>query len=186
MALVSRCGSNFIVNRSTFIAIVTSIAIVAVLCILLANNRAELSVVQSDKRVLESDNKLQGLVIATQAFNFNRFTQVAENASRLNSLIDAGTEKTVIEYREILRREKTCDLPVPADVAGGLLEYAHRLRASAMYPDTGDADTASDSTATASSITYCQAVLWINPLLSAIEKANNQLAGIRQIEQERQ
>lgn len=185
MAMVSRCGSNFIVNRSTFIAIVTSIVIVAVLCILLANNRAELSVVQSDKRVLESDNKLQGLVIATQAFNFNRFNQIAEFTNRNNSLIDAGTEKTVIEYREILRREKTCDLPVPADVAGGLLDYANRLRTGAMHTDSGNADAASDSAASTSSLTYCQAVLWIKPLLAAIEKANNQLAGIRQIEQDR-
>jgi hypothetical protein len=78
-------------------------------------------------------------------FHFNRFNQVAENASRLNSLIDASSDKTVIEYREILRREKTCDLPVPADVAGGLLEYAHRLRASAMHTDSGSADAAGDA-----------------------------------------
>ncbi|MGS4666069.1 hypothetical protein [Citrobacter amalonaticus] len=184
--MVSRCGSNFTVNRSTFIAIVTSIVIVAVLCILLAKNQAELSVVQSDNRVLESDNKLQGQVIAVQAFNFNRFNLVAENTNRLNSLIDAGTGKTIIEYREILRREKNCDLPVPADVAGGLLEYANRLRASAMHTDSGNADTTSDSAASTRTLTYCQAVLWIKPLLATIEKANNQLAGIRQIEQERQ
>ena len=129
---------------------------------------------------------MQGQVIATQAFNFNRFNQVAEHANKLNSLIDTSTEETVIEYREILRREKTCDLPVPADVAGGLLEYAHRLRASAVHADTDGPDAADDSTAAASSITYCQAVLWIKPLLAVIEKGNNNLAGIRQIEQERQ
>lgn len=60
-----------------------------------------------------------------------------------------------------------------------------RSRANAMRTDTGNADAAGDSTAAASSITYCQAVLWINPLLAAIEKANNQLAEIRQIKQER-
>lgn len=185
MALVSRCGSNFIVNRSAFIAIVTSIVIVAVLCVLLVNSWSDVATLKSDNDVLRNDNTLQGQVIATQAFNFNRFNQVAENTSRLNSLIDAGTEKTVIEYREILRREKTCDLPVPADVAGGLLEYAHRLRASAMHPDTRDADTAGDGAITTGTLTYCQAVLWIKPLLAVIEKANNQLAGIRQIEQDR-
>ncbi|MDT7070867.1 hypothetical protein [Citrobacter amalonaticus] len=168
------------------LAVMTMVIVVAVLCILLANSRSDVALLQSENDVLHNDNSLQGQVIATQAFNFNRFNQIAEFTNRNNSLIDASADKTVIEYREILHREKTCDLPIPADVAGGLLEYAHRLRASAMYPDTGDADTASDSTATASSITYCQAVLWINPLLSAIEKANNQLAGIRQIEQERQ
>ncbi|WP_195619523.1 hypothetical protein [Citrobacter farmeri] len=185
MALVSCCGSNFIVNRSVFIAIVTSIVIVAVLCILLANNRAELSEVQSDKRVLEHDNALQGQVIATLAFNFSRFNKVSENSSRLNSLIDAGTEKTVIEYREILRREKTCDLPVPDDVAGGLLDYANSLRSSAMHTNSVGPDEAYDRALATSTLTYCQAVLWIKPLLTTIEKANNQLSGIREIENTR-
>ncbi len=162
--------------------VVASVIIISVLCALLTRSNAALAKSDSDNRVLRSDNALQATVIATQAFNFNRFNQVAENASRMNSLIDAGTEKTVIENREILQREKTCDLPVPADVAGGLLNYANRLRASAMHTDTGNADTAGDSTAAANSITYCQAVLWISPLLAAIEKANNQFAGIREIE----
>ena len=159
-----------------------AIILIAVLCVLLARSNTALTTSESDNRVLRSDNALQATVITTQAFNFNRFNLVAENANRLNSLIDAGTEKTVIEYREILRREKTCDLPVPADVANGLLSYANRLRASAMHTNTGNADATSDSTTAASSITYCQAVLWINPLLAAIEKANNQLAGIREID----
>ncbi|HHA1189397.1 TPA: hypothetical protein ACOEC9_002986 [Enterobacter roggenkampii] len=167
------------------ILLVAVIAVVAVLCILLANSRSDIATLKSDNDVLRSDNTLQGTVIAAQAFNFNRFNQVAENASRLNSLIDASSDNTVIEYREILRREKTCDLPVPADVAGGLLEYTHRLRASAMHTDSGNADAASDGTTSTSSLTYCQAVLWIKPLLAAIEKANNQLAGIREIEKTR-
>ncbi|HDT5219258.1 TPA: hypothetical protein RCG95_002010 [Enterobacter roggenkampii] len=167
------------------IALVAVVIVIAVLCILLANSRSDVATLKSDNGVLRSDNALQGTVIAAQAFNFNRFNQVAENASRLNSLIDASSDNTVIEYREILRREKTCDLPLPADVAGGLLEYTHRLRASAMHTDSGNADAASDGTTSTSSLTYCQAVLWIKPLLAAIEKANNQLAGIREIEKTR-
>lgn len=167
------------------ILLVAVIAVVAVLCVLLANSRSDVATLKSDNDVLRSDNTLQGTVIAAQAFNFNRFNQVAENASRLNSLIDAGSDKTVIEYREILRREKTCDLPVPADVAGGLLSYANSLRASAMHADSGNADAAGDSATTPGTLTYCQAVLWIKPLLAAIEKANNQLAGIREIEKTR-
>lgn len=172
-------------NRSLVIVGMAAIIFIAVLCVLLARSNAALTTSESDNRILRNDNALQATVITTQAFNFNRFNKVAENASRLNSLIDAGTEKTVIEYREILRREKTCDLPVPANVAGGLLNYANRLRASAMHPDTGDTDAADDSTAAASSITYCQAVLWIQSLLAEIEKGNNQLAGIRDIEEGR-
>ncbi|ELJ5796980.1 hypothetical protein RS420_003958 [Enterobacter roggenkampii] len=162
------------------------VVVIAVLSVALVKSCSDASNLQSDNDVLRSDNSLQGQVIATQAFNFNRFNQVAEHANKLNSLIDTSTEETVIEYREILRREKTCDLPVPADVAGGLLEYAHRLRASAVHADTDGPDAADDSTASAGSITYCQAVLWIKPLLAVIEKGNNNLAGIRQIEKERQ
>jgi len=124
-------------------------------------------------------------VIAKQAFDFNRFNQVADFTSRNNSLIGAKTEKTVIEYREILRREKTCDMPVPADISDGLLKYTDDLRASAMYSDPGVTDSANNRPVTTHRLTYCQAVLWIKPLLSAIEMANNQLVGIRKIESER-
>ncbi|WP_431614671.1 hypothetical protein [Enterobacter kobei] len=162
-----------------------AIVIIAGLSVALVKSCSEASSLQSDNDVLRSDNTLQGQVIATQAFNFNRFNQVAEHANKLNSLIDTSTEETLIEYREILRREKTCDLPVPADVAGGLLEYAHRLRASAMHTDTNRPDAADDRAAAASSMTYCQAVLWIKPLLAVIEKGNNNFAGIREIEKTR-
>ncbi|MCX2867748.1 hypothetical protein [Kluyvera cryocrescens] len=169
-------------NKGLVVAGVAAVIIISVLCVLLTRSNAALNTSESDNRVLRSDNALQATVITTQAFNFNRFNQVAENTSRLNSLIDAGAEKIVIEYREILRREKTCDLPVPADVAGGLLNYANRLRASAMHADSGNVDATGDSATTASALTYCQAVLWIDPLLSAIDKANNQLKGIREID----
>ena len=162
-----------------------AIVIIAGLSVALVKSCSDASGLQSDNDVLRSDNTLQGQVIATQAFNFNRFNQVSEHANRLNSMIDTSTEETVIEYREILRREKTCDLPVPADIAGGLLEYAHRLRASAMHTNTSRSDETDDRSPAASSMTYCQAVLWIKPLLSVIEKGNNNFSGIRQIELER-
>ncbi len=161
------------------------VVVIAILSVALVKSCSDASNLQSDNDVLRSDNSLQGQVIATQAFNFNRFNQVAEHANNLNSMIDTSAEETVIEYREILRHEKTCDLPVPADVAGGLLEYAHRLRASAMHTDTTRSDAADDRAVTASSITYCQAVLWIKPLLAVIEKGNNNFAGIREIERHR-
>lgn len=162
-----------------------AMVIIAGLSIAVVKSCADVRIIERDNKVLRNDNTLQGEVIATQSLNFNRFNQAAEHANRLNSLIDVSTEETVIEYREILRREKTCDLPVPADVAGGLLEYAHRLRASAVYADTGRPDAADDRAIAPSSITYCQAVLWIKPLLATIEKGNNNFAGIREIEQGR-
>lgn len=158
------------------------VVVIAVLSVALVKSCSDASSLQSENDVLRSDNSLQGQVIASQALNFNRFNQVAEHANRLNSLLNSSTEETVIEYREILRREKTCDLPVPAYIAGGLLEYAHRLRASAMHIDTSRPDAADDRAAAASSMTYCQAVLWIKPLLAVIEQGNIKLSGIREIE----
>ena len=163
-----------------------AVVVIAGLSVALVKSCSDANGLQSDNEVLRSDNALQEQIIATQAFNFNRFNKVAEQTNRLNSLIDTSTEETVIEYREILRREKTCDLPVPPDIAGGLFEYAYRLRTSAMHTDTDRTDEANDRSAASSSMTYCQAVLWIKPLLAVIEKGNNNLAGIRQIEQARQ
>ena len=168
-------------------AIITAVLLggIAVLGVLLALTRADLSTAESDNRVLKSDNALQGQVIATQAFNVNRFNQVAKLAASANAVVTSNAETTVIEYREILRREKTCDLPVPAHIANGLLEYTYRLRAGAMHGDSGQPDSADVSAAATSGLTYCQAVLWIEPLLATIEQGNNNFSGIRNIEKER-
>ncbi|MBY6259120.1 hypothetical protein K3G69_21730 [Phytobacter diazotrophicus] len=141
---------------------------------------------ESENRVLKSDNALQGQVIATQAFNINRFNKTAETAARANAIVAGNSETTVIKYREILRRDKTCDLPVPDDIAGGLLEYTNRLRAGAMHSDSTGPDSADGGSSPSGGLTYCQAVLWIQPLLATIEQGNNNFAGIREIEQQRQ
>lgn len=140
---------------------------------------------ESENRVLKSDNALQGQVIATQAFNINRFNKTAETAARANAIVAGNSETTVIKYREILRRDKTCDLPVPDDVAGGLLQFANRLRAGAMHANPSGADSADGSATSTRGLTYCQAVLWIEPLLATIEQGNKNLEGIRYIEQQR-
>jgi len=84
-----------------------AVVIIAGLAIALVKSCADVSNIQSDNAVLRNDNNLQTQVITSQAFNFNRFNQVAEHANRINSLINVSTEDTVIKYREILRREKS-------------------------------------------------------------------------------
>ena len=172
-------------NRITWIIALAAVVIIAVLAVLLSFAKSDLSTAESEKRVLESDNALQGQVIATQVFNVARFNQTAQIAEQANAIVAGNSENTVIKYREILRSEKTCDLPLPADVAGGLLKYANRLRASAMHTNSTIADSADGAAAAAaaSGMTYCQAVLWIEPLLATIEQGNNNFAGIREIEQ---
>ena len=141
--------------------------------------------VQQNAR-LEQDTATQSTVIATQSFQFNRFNAIATAAQQSATNSQANSEERIIEYRKILVTEKTCDLPVPAAISGRLLDYANRLRASAMRKDTGDANQPSADTTATGALTYCQAVLWIDPLLTTIEAANGKLVAIRQIELERQ
>ncbi|HGE7088416.1 TPA: hypothetical protein ACGB3K_005154 [Klebsiella aerogenes] len=174
-----------VINRLWTALAFVAVVVIAVLGILLAISRVTIAENESDLSVLRNDNALQGQTIAMQSLDFHRFNQAALETSRLNSLIDANTENTVIEYREILHREKTCDLLVPAYIAGGLLEYTNRLRASALHSDPRNINATSNSTDASGALTYCQAVLWIKPLLGAIEKANHQLEEIRRIDDER-
>ncbi|MGO3570732.1 MAG: hypothetical protein ACTIOQ_23165 [Serratia grimesii] len=134
---------------------------------------------------LQSDNNLQTATIAAQAFLFQRANAISNAASQYGINTDAVTQGKEIEYRTILKNQPTCDLAVPASIAGGLLDYTNRLRSGAMSGNTANANAASAGTTAASTLTYCQAVLWIDPLLAAIDKANNQLLAIRQLDDER-
>ncbi len=134
---------------------------------------------------LQRDNDQQGAVIATQAFQFNRFNEIADRQQQHAVTLTGKAQEKEIEYRTILKNEPTCAMPVPAAIAGRLLDYTIRLRSSAMHADPGIADSTSPSASAPGTLTYCQAVLWIDPLLTAIDQANSQLAGIRDIEQTR-
>lgn len=134
---------------------------------------------------LQSDNSLQANTIATQAFQFQRANEISNAAIQYGIKTDAATQGKEIEYRTILKNQPTCDLAVPAAIAGGLLDYTHRLRSRAMSADTGDANTTGAGATASGTLTYCQAVLWIDPLLAALDKANNQLLEIRRLIDER-
>lgn len=163
--------------------IVFLIILVAGICLFLGY-RYESNSSRAD--TAEANVLVQAKVIQMQADQQQAFNSIASTTANTNTSVDAKAEETVIEYRTILRREKTCDLPVPAGIANGLLDYTYRLRASAMHTTSGGTDTAGAGTTATSALTYCQAVLWIQPLLAAIEKANNQLSAIQQAEQLRQ
>lgn len=130
---------------------------------------------------LTSDNALQSQAIATQSLTFQKFNQLAAASQQYGMQVASQSEERVIEYRTILKKENvpTCDLPVPAAVADGLLGYTHRLRSRAMSGAVADADRAGTGPAAASTLTYCQAVMWIDPLLTTIDQANDKLAKIR-------
>ncbi|MDU6301469.1 MAG: hypothetical protein E6585_07270 [Serratia marcescens] len=134
---------------------------------------------------LQSDNNLQTATIATQSLHFQRANEISNAANQYGINTDAAIQGKEIEYRTILKKQPTCDLAVPATVAGGLLDYTHRLRSRAMPANTGDVDATGAGATASGTLTYCQAVLWIDPLLAALDKANNQLLAIRQLDEER-
>lgn len=134
---------------------------------------------------LQSDNSLQATIIATQAFQFQRANEISTAATQYGIKADAATQEKEIEYRTILKKLPTCDLAVPAAIAGGLLDYTYRLRSRAMSADTIVADATGAGATASGTLSYCQAVLWIDPLLAAFDKANNQLLAIRRLEEER-
>lgn len=78
---------------------------------------------------LQNDNGLQAKTIATQAFQFQRANEISNVANQYGINTDAATQEKEIEYRTILKNQPTCDLAVPAAIAGGLLDYTHRLPA---------------------------------------------------------
>jgi len=169
-------------NRSAEFA-ATALSLIAALLVAVAIYwHGQYKTIAADNQQLQRDNDQQTAVIATQAFQFNRFNQIAASQHQYAVTLAGKQQEREIEYRTILKTEPTCDLAVPVGIAGRLLDYTNSLRASAMHADPSQFDSASVSPTTASALTYCQAVLWIDPLLTAIDKANSQLAGIRQIE----
>ncbi|MER3008547.1 hypothetical protein ABTW51_05980 [Serratia nematodiphila] len=161
-------------NRLTT-ALGAALLIIVIVLAWLAFHFHSSAVKAGDKvKQLQSDNSLQANTIATQALQFRRANEISNAATQYGINTDASTQGKEIEYRTILKNQPTCDLAVPAAVAGGLLDYTHRLRSRTMSADTSGA------------LTYCQAVLWIDPLLAALDKANNQLLEIRRLDVERQ
>jgi len=130
---------------------------------------------------LTSDNTLQSATIAGQALTFQTFNRLAASAQQHAAHVASDSEEKTIEYRTILKKQAVpvCSQLVPASVADGLYDYTDRLRSGAVSGAVAVADRPDTGSASARTLTYCQAVLWINPLLTALDKANDQLAGIR-------
>lgn len=140
---------------------------------------------QDSVKQLQSETSSQAAIISSQAFSFQHANEIASTARQYTTTITGNAQEKEIEYRTILKSQPTCGLAIPADVAGRLLDYTSRLRTGAMHPDTSQPDGSGSGTSAAGTLTYCQAALWIDPLLTAIDTANNQLAAIRKIEASR-
>lgn len=185
MAFLPGCGVASIMNRAT--AIIAGVLLVAVMaaCWIASYYQGKSERLEGTVKQLQGDNNLQTATIATQALHFQRANEISTAATQYGINTDVATQGKEIEYRTILKKQPTCDLAVPAAIAGGLLDYTHRLRSRAMSADTIVTDATGAGATASGTLTYCQAVLWIDPLLAALDKANNQLLEIRRLNDER-
>jgi len=168
--------------ESLIAAVIMGLIIIAILVCSGAAYSYKAAVYQKNEAV--SQVALQGTVIQAQQAQQVLFDEQANTTSGENQAVQVNSDNVVVKYRETLRLEKTCDYAVPADIANGLLQYTNSLRASTVPGATSKPNGSSASSTASGKLTYCQAVLWINPLLAAIEQANNQLYAIRQLQQQ--
>ncbi|MGX8941125.1 hypothetical protein ACWWJF_12610 [Symbiopectobacterium sp. Eva_TO] len=170
--------------RDTVIAIL--LALIAALSFGVYHYHGKYSTEQGKTERLTQETAGQATVIAKQAFKFNRFNQISQQARQYATNIKAKSDERQIIIRTVVKKDAVSRKCVPDDVASRLLDHTYRLRSSAMHIAASGTDTASASAiATACRLTYAQAVYWIDPLLTAIDQANSQLAGIREIEESR-
>ncbi|HDF2327441.1 TPA: hypothetical protein PC537_000979 [Morganella morganii] len=127
----------------------------------------------------------QQKVIDNAYTSIDIFDRVAAANANRNMHAEAQSQEKQIEYRTIIRKEPTCNLYIPQSVSDGLLSHVYAIRESAMRFDSGITDTAGTGTAASRRLTYCQAVEWIEPLLTALDKANGQLMDVRKAGAER-
>ena len=135
---------------------------------------------------LKKDIDRQADIITSQSFEFNRFNQIAQAATRHNITQRAKTQERQIEYRTLLKKDPTCNLPVPRAVSDGVLRDTYSLRARTMSSAAGLTDKTGAAVPTARVLTYCELPLWIDLLIADLDEANTQLEGIRAAEKARQ
>lgn len=165
---------------------VISIFLVGCLIFLLDKSEASRKRLVDVNNQLASELAMQKRIIADQSLQFQRFNQIAASASSRGIQQRADAEERKIEYKTLLKKEPTCDLPVPRDVANSLLNNTYRLRASAMHPFAESADSTGNTLIARQPLTYCDLAMWVNALLADIEQANTQLMAIKDIEDSRQ
>ncbi|WP_241597380.1 hypothetical protein [Rosenbergiella epipactidis] len=169
--------------ESLLAAVIMGLIIIAILVCSAATYRYKAAIDQRNEAV--GQVAIQGAVIQAQQAQQVLFNEQAKATSSENQAVQVNSDNVVVKYRETLRFEKTCNYAVPTDIANGLFQYTNRLRSSAVPEATSQPNRSGTDTAAAAKLTYCQAVLWINPLLAAIEQANNQLTAIRQLQEKR-
>lgn len=161
---------------------IASVLLVVILCLggtafyfhkVAVEKVGQLSQLQSD---LDESKATQAL----QAFQFQRSNEIAAQAGSYNVTISAKSEERQIENRKDLKVEECADRYIPDSTAQRMYDYTDGLRARAMR-NSGQPDGTLTGTTSPHRMTYRQAVLWLDPLLTLLDRANNDRALIRSL-----
>ncbi|MBL0906732.1 hypothetical protein WCT82_03630 [Pectobacterium carotovorum] len=141
--------------------------------------RWDTDIAQRDKQQSDDISASQQAVIAGQSLQFHRYNEIARQANQYAITIKGKSDEKQIIYRTIIKHHSASRECVPDDVATGLLDYAHSLRARAMRTTASGTDTAGAGAAASDCrLTYGQAVYWIDLLLTELDMANKKLSVI--------
>ncbi len=146
---------------------------------------SQLDELQEKNTQLKTDINNQAKVIADQSLAFHRANQISSEVYRNGITQRASAEERKIDYKTILKKEPTCDFPVPKSISDRLLSNTYRLRAIAMSSHSENANATRTTITTGRILTYCDLALWVDPLLTDLEQANSQLMAIEKFEKER-
>lgn len=173
-------------SKTPLILAVVSIVIISCLTFALDKSDALRKRLEADNEQKTHTIALQNKMIVDKSLQFQRFNQIASSASSNGLHQRAASEERKIEYKAIIQKDPTCDLPVPRGIADRLLNNTYRLRGIAMRIDAQNADPADPAITAGRALTYCDLPVWVDALLTDIEQANTQLMAIEQAEDERQ
>lgn len=139
--------------------------------------------VLTERALLQKQVKEQKQLIEYKDKTSNFYNTVTKQVIDYKNEQQLKNEERKVEYKEIIKKEFSCNYYIPKSISDGLLDYTGNLRQNANPSRVDDARNRAISRT--GRITYCSAVLWIDDLLTVIDKEQRKLAAIREIENER-
>ena len=138
--------------------------------------------VLTERELLQQKVKEQKQLIEYKDKTTSFYSTVTRQVIDYKNEKQLKNEERKVEYKEIIKKEFSCNYYIPKSISDGLLDYTGNLRQNANTARTNNPGNSAISRT--GRITYCSAVLWIDDLLTVIDKEQRKLAAIREIENE--
>ncbi|WP_174847179.1 DUF2570 domain-containing protein [Yersinia artesiana] len=129
---------------------------------------------------LQADLNASQATLALQVFQFQRVNEITAKTAAYQLTLSARSEERQHANRQELKTEACADHYIPDATAQRLHDYTHRLRARALR-DPHQPDGTLAGAAAPRRMTYRQAVLWLDPLLTLLDRANHDRESLRNL-----